>query len=85
MLYVDDARNPFGRMIMCHMMADDTDELLRAADWLGLRREWLQKAGTEYEHFDVSLSMRKRAVCELRARQMTGREMVRQIVIPRRL
>ena len=63
-------------MIMCHMTADSTDELLQAATALGLNRKWLQKAGTPHEHFDVSLGFRAKAVNELGARQITMREMV---------
>lgn len=61
-VYVDDMRAPFGRMIMCHMMADTTAELLEMADRIGVDRKWLQKAGSSYEHFDVSLGARAKAV-----------------------
>jgi len=67
-VYVDDMwRYPmgrFGRMKMSHMVADSREELLAMADRIGLARRWLQHAGEgrSREHFDVSLSLRARAV-----------------------
>ena len=61
-VYVDNMKASFGRMVMCHMVADTTDELLAMADRIGLARRWLQKAGTAREHFDVCLSKRADAV-----------------------
>lgn len=61
-VFVDDMRAPFGRMVMCHMVADSTDELLEMADRIGVSRRWLQHAGTPKEHFDISLTKRALAV-----------------------
>jgi hypothetical protein len=61
-VYVDDMQAPFGRMKMCHMIADSRDELLAMADRIGVARKWLQKAGTWQEHFDIALSKRALAV-----------------------
>jgi NRPS condensation-like uncharacterized protein len=61
-VYVDDMRAPLGRMVMCHMIADSTDELLAMADRIGVQRRWLQHAGTPKEHFDIALSKRALAV-----------------------
>ncbi len=61
-VYVDDMRASYGRMKMCHMIADTTDELLAMADKIGVARKWLQKAGTHHEHFDIALSKRALAV-----------------------
>lgn len=61
-VYVDDMQAPFGRMKMCHMIADSTEELLALADRIGVARRWIQKAGTHYEHFDIALSKRALAV-----------------------
>lgn len=61
-VYVDDMRAPLGRMVMCHMLADTTEELLAMADRIGVARRWLQKAGTPHEHFDIALSKRALAV-----------------------
>lgn len=61
-VYVDDMRAPFGRMVMCHMLADTTEELMAMADKIGVQRKWLQHAGTPREHFDISLSKRELAL-----------------------
>ena len=61
-VYVDDAFIPYGRMLMSHMMADSTEELLAMATKIDLHHRWLQKAGTYKEHFDVSKSYRKDAL-----------------------
>lgn len=75
-LYVDNMRARYGRMIMCHMMADSTDELLNAATALGLNHKWLQSGGTPKEHFDISLGFRATAINQLGARAVTMRELV---------
>lgn len=61
-VYVDDMKASFGRMKMCHMMADSTDELLSLADRIGVARKWIQARGTHREHFDIAMSKRKLAV-----------------------
>lgn len=61
-VYVDDMRAPFGRMVMCHMLADTDAELHAMADQVGVARKWHQKAGTPHSHYDVALSKRALAV-----------------------
>lgn len=65
-VYVDDMHTTpmgqFGRMKMCHMVADTTAELLEMADRIGVQRKWLQLAGTPKEHFDIATSKRALAV-----------------------
>lgn len=61
-VYVDEARHPFGRMMMCHMMADTTEELVAMADKIGVARKWMQKPGTAMEHFDISKGKRAEAI-----------------------
>lgn len=61
-VYVDDMRAPFGRMIMCHLIADTPEELLAMVDHIGVARKWIQDAGTWGEHFDIALSKRALAV-----------------------
>jgi len=49
-------------MVMCHMIADTTEELLAMADRIGVQRRWLQYPGTDREHFDISLSKKELAI-----------------------
>lgn len=73
-VYVDEARHPFGRMMMCHMMADTTEELLAMADRIGVAKKWIQKAGTIYEHFDISKGKRAEAIAA-GALEVTSRDL----------
>ena len=62
-VYVDNMRAPFGRLIMCHMIADSDEELHAMADRIGVARKWWQcppKASSS--HYDIALSKRKLAV-----------------------
>ena len=81
-VYVDEAKHPYGRMMMCHMIADTTDELLAMADRIGVQRKWLQKVGTRYEHFDTSKGKRAEAV-KAGALEVTSRELGRLILAKR--
>lgn len=74
MVYVDDMRAPFGRMILCHMIADTSDELHAMAKLIGVKRKWCQGEDTWKEHYDVSLSRRKLAV-DSGAKEISWREM----------
>lgn len=75
-VYVDDMRAKFGRMKMCHMGADTTEELLAMADTIGVQRKWLQHPGAWKEHFDIALSKRAMAVqagaVEVEAQQLVA-------------
>lgn len=61
-VYVDDMRANFGRMIMCHMVADTSEELHAMADAIGVARRWVQYPGTTREHYDIALAKRAQAV-----------------------
>lgn len=70
-VYVDDVRHQFGRMVMCHMWADTDEELLKAADMVGVARKWIQGHPTlsfgkhrnaSWVHFDISLSCKAKAL-----------------------
>lgn len=79
-VYVDDMHKTrmgqYGRMKMCHMIADSREELLAMADKIGVQRRWLQKAGTPQEHFDISMTKRALAV-QNGAQEITMRELAR--------
>lgn len=77
-VYVDDMRAPYGRMVMCHMVADTEEELLSMADRIGVARRWHQKPGTARSHFDICRSKRALAI-EAGAVAVTQRELGRMI------
>ena len=61
-VYVDNEQMPYGRMKMCHMLADTTAELLAMADQIGVARKHLQYPGTPKEHFDICMTKRAAAI-----------------------
>jgi hypothetical protein len=77
-VYVDDPIHPFGRMMMCHMIADTREELLAMVDTIGVQRKWIQKEGTASEHFDICKSRRVKAIAA-GARAIDGTELARII------
>ena len=82
-VYVDDMDAPYGRLILCHMIADSPAELLEMADRIGLNPKWLQKAGTHKEHFDVGKAKRALAV-SAGAIEITWRELARKCTARRK-
>lgn len=73
-VYVDNMRAQYGRMVMCHMVADSEDELLSMADRIGVARRWHQYPGTPKSHFDIALSKRRLAI-EQGAVEISSREL----------
>lgn len=61
-VYVDAARNPFGRMLMCHMFSPDPDALHAMADRVRVSRKWFQDPRTmpkvSWPHYDICQSKR---------------------------
>lgn len=75
MVYVDRARNTFGRMIMCHMIADTSEELQTMAARIGVQAKWVQAAGTPREHFDICQS-KKQLALDNGAQELGNREFI---------
>jgi hypothetical protein len=77
-VYVDDARIParVGRIRgrWSHLTADSKDELHTFAARLGLRRAWFQDKDRGLWHYDVTESVRARAVA-MGAVEMAWRDM----------
>ena len=61
-VYVDNMKASYGRMIMCHMIADSRPELDEMADIIGVNRKWIQKEGTYAEHYDICKAKRTKAL-----------------------
>lgn len=78
MVYIDNFNAPYGRMKMCHMIADSTEELLETADKIGVQRKWIQDAGTYSEHFDICLKKKVRAL-DFGAKEISMMELGRML------
>ena len=76
-VYVDKARHPYRRMIMCHMIADTEEELHQMADKIGVKRKWFQKHSS-FPHYDICKTKRKLAV-ENGAIEVTPKELVKKM------
>lgn len=62
MVYIDNYNAGFQGMVMCHMVADTTEELLEMVDTIGVQRKWIQYPGTYNEHFDICLAKKALAL-----------------------
>lgn len=60
-VYVDAATWPYGRMMMCHMMADTPEELRAMVKKIGVQEKWFQNRASA-PHFDICKSKRQQAV-----------------------
>ncbi len=66
----------FGRMKMCHMIADTQKEPLEMCDKIGVKRKWIQDYGKPREHFDICLSKKKLAI-KFGAKEINFRELAK--------
>lgn len=67
-VYVDNARHRYGRMVMCHMVGTDVQELHLLAQAIGVDRRHFHRG-----HYNVCLAKRAEAV-RLGATEITARE-----------
>lgn len=58
---MDAAIYRYGRMIMCHLIADTPAELHAMADKIGVQRRWFQGKAS-FPHYDVCKAKRALAV-----------------------
>jgi len=77
-VYVDNMRAPYGRMVMCHMIADTDQELHLMADHIGVARRWHQG-----DHYDICLAKRALAVAA-GAVEVSQRELAHMTVARRK-
>ena len=74
-VYVDHAGYRYGRMRMCHMLADSDAELHAMADMIGVARRWWQSPDTTAgSHYDICLAKRTVAL-RLGAQPVTTRQL----------
>lgn len=74
-VYIDNAFLPYGRMLMCHMIADTEEELHKMAEKIGIERRWYQSKSS-VPHYDVSKGKRILAIA-LGAQEVTSKELVK--------
>jgi hypothetical protein len=73
-VYVDNYNAKYGRMTMCHMMADSLEELHEMADKIGVQRKWFQDK-PRFPHYDICKEKKSLAI-ENGAIEVTAKEMV---------
>ncbi len=62
-VYVDGSKNRYGRLVMCHMLADTPAELFAMVDRIGVdRRHYQGFEKASCPHFDIAKSKRLLAV-----------------------
>lgn len=65
-VYVDAARHPLGRMVMCHMFSPHADALHDMADRIRVKRKWFQDPDVmpkvSWPHYDICQSKRALAL-----------------------
>jgi len=76
MVYVDNFNARYRNMIMCHMVADTTEELLTMCDKIDVNKKWIQDKGTYSEHFDICAS-KKQAALHHGAQEINFRDFAR--------
>ena len=74
-IYVDKAVHKYGRMIMCHMISDNSDDELHCmAQLIGIQRKWFQEKSS-FPHYDICKAKRTMAV-KNGAIELSSRELI---------
>ena len=60
-VYVDQAQHRYGRMLMCHLLADTPAELHAMVDRIGVARRWYQHSAST-PHYDIAKGKRTLAL-----------------------
>ena len=60
-VYVDQPVHRYGRMLMCHMLADTPEELHAMAKRIGVAHRWYQLTAST-PHYDIARSKRAQAI-----------------------
>lgn len=60
-VYVDQPVHRYGRMLMCHMLADTPEELHAMAKRIGVAHRWYQLSAST-PHYDIAKSKRALAL-----------------------
>jgi len=60
-VYVDSAKNGYGRMKVCHMIADTPEDRHSMAAKIGVARRWFQEMAS-FPHYDIAQSKRALAI-----------------------
>ena len=59
-VYVDNSQERYGRMVLCHMVADSVQELHEMADKIGIQRRWFEN--DRIPHYNICQSKRLKAI-----------------------
>lgn len=76
-VYVDKPIHRYGRMLMCHMLADTEQELHAMADHIGVDRRHYQ-CGASTPHYDICRAKRTLAI-KAGAEEVSRRKLVEVI------
>ncbi len=77
--YVDDAKNPYGPLILSHCTSDSKEELFEMMKNIGISLKHFQNENDYKWHFDISQSKKDIAIRHYGAIEVTQRKMVKFI------
>ena len=79
MIYIGTREYKYGRMLMSHMISDESlEELHEMADSIGINRKWFQDKPNR-PHYDISKAKKQLAI-KLGATIVAEREIVKKLI-----